>query len=113
VSFSEALIVHKFRNADGTPASGAVQFTLEKRITQAATGETIVPSAITSNLNDSGELSQKLLSTEDAGTIPTDSRWRVDLRLLGDQEDTWFIKVPTGGGTINLATLLPTQPKGG
>lgn len=111
MSFTEPEIVHTFKNADRTPASGAIEFTLEQRVTNS--GETIVPSSITANLNASGELKQKLTSTEDAGTVPSNARWRVDFRLLGDAEQSFFIKVPPGSGTVNLSTLLPTQPLGG
>lgn len=74
---------------------------------------TLVPSEITANLNGSGELSQALTANNDAGTIPEDAQWRVDLRLLGDEQETFVITVPTGGGSKDLGSLLPQQPLGG
>jgi len=111
VSFSRRLITHTVENADGTPGSGAITFTLTKRITN--NGTTILPSEITANLNSEGKLSQELLANTDQETIPTDSQWRVDFRLLGDSPETFYIIVPTGSGSIDLGTLLPQQPFGG
>jgi hypothetical protein len=105
VSFSTSEITHTFVNADGTPASGSVTFTLAKPMTNGTT--TIVPASITANLNGSGALSQELTSNADTGTIPTDSQWRVDLRILGAEEVTFFIVVPTGGHATDLGSLLP------
>lgn len=111
MSFSKATIVHRFENADGTAASGSITFQLSKRITNG--NITLVPASITANLNGSGELSQELTSNVDTGTNPTDSQWRMDWRILGAQEETFYIIVPTGGGTVELAKLLPEQPLGG
>lgn len=111
MAFTHKKLQEVFKNADGTAASGALQFTLLKRMTQP--GETIVPSTITSNLNTSGELSVEVTSTEDSETVPTDARWRVDYRILGDAAESFEIKVPAGSGTVNLSTLLPNQPIGG
>lgn len=107
MSFTTATITHKFTNADGSAGSGAVTFTLNKRITQP--GQTIIPGEITATLNASGDLSQSLTSNVDATTVPQDSQWLVTFRLVGDSVDgPYSITVPSGGGTIDLATLLPT-----
>lgn len=111
MSFSVATITHTFENADGTPASGSIEFTLTTRMTQP--GVTILPASITANLSATGELSQALTSNQDPGTIPGDALWRIDLRLLGAPAEQFFISVPSGGGTIDLATLLPSNPEGG
>lgn len=111
MSFTRATVTHTFENADGTPASGAVTFTLTKRMTNGTT--TIVPSEITANLNSEGKLSQALTANDDPGTIPSDAQWRVDLRILGAPSEPYFITVPTGGGTADLGSLLPTRPVGG
>ena len=110
MSFTTRTITHTFLEASGAAASGSVELTLSKRITQ--NGKSIVPSVIVATLNSSGELSQALTSNEDAETVPKDSRWRVDFRLTGDTQESYFIKVPTGPGTTDLGTLLPQGPKG-
>lgn len=111
MSFSTCLITHTFENADGTPASGTIEFTLSKRITNGTT--TLVPASVTANLNSQGQLSQALTSNVDQGTVPTDSQWRVDFRILGASPETFFIVVPTGGGSADLGSLLPQGPLGG
>lgn len=110
MAFSTRQITHNFENSDGTAASGTITFTLTKRITNGTT--TMVPSVISATLA-AGALSQALTSNLDVATIPQDSQWRVDFRLAGDQQETFFITVPTGPGSTDLGTLLPQQPIGG
>jgi hypothetical protein len=111
VAFTKRTITHTVENADGTPGSGSITFTLTKRATNGTT--TILPSEITANLNSEGKLSQELIANTDSETIPTDTQWRVDFRLLGDSPETFYITVPSGSGSIDLGTLLPQQPSGG
>ncbi len=111
MSFTHATITHSFENADGTPASGAITFTLTKRMTNGAL--TIVPAEITASLSPEGKISQTLTSNKDAGTVPEDTEWRVDFRVLGAPTETFFITVPSGGGEHDLGSLLPNQPIGG
>lgn len=111
MAFTTATVTHTFQNADNTPASGAIEFTLTKRITNGST--TLIPSSITASLSSTGVLSQALTSNADTGTLPTDSQWRVDFRVLGAEQETFYITVPAGGGTIDLGTLLSQQPLGG
>lgn len=66
MSFSTATITHTFSNADQTPASGSIEFTLSDLMTN-GTG-TLVPASITANLNSSGQLSQPLTSNVDPAT---------------------------------------------
>jgi len=117
MAFTKPKITHKFTNADGTAASGSVRFTLEKRMTNG--NETITPSTISVSLNTSGELSDgvhayvELTANTDPGTTPEDASWRMDWHILGAEPETFTIIVPTGGGTVTLASLLPTSPLGG
>jgi hypothetical protein len=110
VSFTQATITHKFTNANQTPASGAIEFTLTKRMSQS--GQTITPGSVAATLDMSGNLSQALTANNDPGTIPGDAQWRVDFRILGAEQDSYYITVPTGGGTIDLYTLLPQNTIG-
>jgi len=93
MSFSKPTITHVFENADGTAASGAFEFTLSDVMTNGTTSLTPIP--ITTNLDNSGNLSQALSSNVDAAT------W--DLAWSGS---------PTGGTFIlawegNLSSPLP------
>jgi hypothetical protein len=63
MSFTQATITHVFENADGTFASGAIQFTLTDLMTNGTT--TLAPSEITANLSGVGVLSQALTSNVD------------------------------------------------
>lgn len=111
MAFSQATITHTFENADGTPASGSIEFSLTKRMSQV--GQTIVPGSITANLNAQGQLAQNLTANTDAATIPQDAQWRADFRILGAEEESFWIVVPSGGGTVDLFSLLPQAPLGG
>lgn len=106
MAFTAASVTHVFDNADGTPASGQVEFTLTKRIANG--GTSIAPNSIVYALNSSGSLNAVLTSNVDAATVPTDSQWRVDIRILGTEIETDFIIVPSGGGSVDLASLLPS-----
>lgn len=110
--FTTATITHTFKNPDGTPASGAITFQLTKRMSQS--GTTITPGEITATLDSSGDLSQSLTSNVDAGTIPQDSEWLCTFRIQGDAPDgPYALTVPSGGGTVDLYTLLPQNTTGG
>ena len=111
MAFTAATIVHSYLNADGTPASGALTFWLSGRMTQS--GTTIVPAEITANLSATGALSQSLTSNLDPATIPQNTTWNVTMRILGDSNQEFAIQVPSGGGTIDLGTLLPQGGFGG
>ena len=106
MAFTTASVTHIFTNADTTPASGQVEFTLTKRIANG--GTSIAPNSIVYALNSSGALNALLTSNVDAGTVPTDSQWRVDIRILGTEIETDYITVPSGGGSVDLASLLPS-----
>lgn len=115
MAFTEATVTHTFKNADGTPASGSIIFTLSERMTNG--GVTIVPATVTANLNAEGKLSQKLTANNDTTTTPQHARWRVDFHIIGEPEPPmpleYFITVPTGGGEVDLGGLLPQQTTGG
>ena len=111
--FSTATISHTFTNPDGTPAAGSLTFQLTQRMTNGTTS--VFPSEITANLNSSGQLSVELTANNDTGTIPTTAQWVVTIRLQGYSYSTeqYVITVPTGGGSVDLGTLLPQQAIGG
>ena len=111
MSFGSCVVTHTFTNADTSPASGNVEFTLTQRVTNGT--QTLVPGSITANLGSSGQLSQALTPNNDAGTNPQTSQWRVDFRVLGASEETFFITVPTNTATVDLGSLLPQNPLGG
>jgi len=111
MAFTQATITHTFLNADGTPASGEITFTLTKRMTNGT--QTIIPSTVTAAVSATGTLSQLLWSTQDPGTWPQDAEYRVDFRLLGAEQEQFYVGVPSGGGTVDLGSLLPQEPQGG
>ena len=111
MAFTAATIVHQFTNADQTPASGACTFWLSGRMTNS--GTTIVPAEITANLSATGALSQVLTSNVDPATFPQTTTWNMTMRILGSQNEEFSIVVPTGGGSVDLGTLLPQQGFGG
>lgn len=106
MALSTCLLTHVFTNADGTPSSGVVEFSLTGRMTNGTT--TIVPASINAALSSSGALSQSLTSNLDAATVPQNAQWRVDLRILGLQPETLFITVPSAVFTANTTITTPT-----
>ena len=111
MAFGSCTVTHSFLNADKSPASGNIEFTLTQRITNGTT--TLVPASITANLGSSGQLSQVLTPNNDTATIPQTSQWRVDFRVLGASEETFYITVPTNTASVDLGSLLPQNPLGG
>lgn len=106
MSFSTTTLTHTFTGADGTPATGNVTFTLVKAMSNGT--QTVLPTAVTSTLVD-GAISQSLMANNDTGTDPPDAQWRVDMRLNDLDPLVYFITVPTGGGTVDLGSLLPSE----
>lgn len=108
-SFTAPTVTHTFENADSTAASGSVKWTLSGRMTNGTL--TIVPASITDNLNGSGAISQAVTSNLDAATTPQDTSWRVDLNILGAEQESFVVVVPpqqtetNGSTTINLPTV--------
>lgn len=98
-------MTHQYQNADGTPASGTIQFTLNKAITNG--NLTIVPAQVSAQLDATGHLSVTLISTQDGTSVPQDALWRVDERVLGAQARTYEIGVPSGGVAVELGSLMP------
>jgi hypothetical protein len=114
MAFTQTTVTHTFENADGTPASGSLTFTLLARMTNGST--TIVPAEIPANLDGSGHLSQSLTSNQDPTTLPQNVQWRVDFRITAvgsPVTEAFYITVPPGPGTVDLGSLLPQQPIGG
>jgi hypothetical protein len=104
--FTQSTITHKWLNADLTAASGTVQFTLTKRMTN--TGVSIAPSSsVIATLDGTGSISQSVTANTDAATVPADAQWRVDVRVAGAEEEPYTITVPPGPGTVDLGTLMP------
>jgi hypothetical protein len=110
VSFTSYLITHTFTNADGTAGSGSVKATLTAMMTNGPSS--IVPASVTANLSNVGALSIALASNIDPGTVPAaplNAQWRLDLDILGAENQSYLITVPTGGGTGDLGLLLPSN----
>lgn len=76
-------------------------------------GETILPEPVTAIFNSSGEMSVELPSNKDSETTPGDTQYRLDLRIAGQDPQTFWITVPTGPGTTDLYSLLPLSDPGG
>lgn len=111
MSFSMCTVGHTFNNADGTPSSGSVEFTLSVRMSQP--GTTIMPGSITATLNGSGMFSQALAANLDTATVPQDAQWRVDIRIAGASEETFYVVIPANTPSEDLMNLLPQNPIGG
>lgn len=111
MAFTSCTVTHAFQAADGTAASGTITFRLSKRMTNGTTS--VMPTEITATLSG-GALSQTLTANNDPATIPVDAQYECTIRIGSAQlVGPYSITVPTGGGTVDLATLLPQDQQGG
>lgn len=108
MSFTLRTIVHTFTNADSTAASGSVTFMLPQRMTN--DGQTVLPGSVPFTLDGEGALNAtNIAANDDTDTTPTEVQWQVTLSILGSDDETYAITVPSAGsGSINLGTLLPS-----
>jgi hypothetical protein len=104
------MITHTFKGPSGAAAVGSAEFTLSERMSQP--GSSILPEAVTATFNGSGEMSVELPSNRDSETTPGDTQYRLDLRIVGQDPQTFWIVVPTGPGTTDLYSLLPLSDPG-
>jgi hypothetical protein len=113
VAFSFATLTHSFVNADGSPASGSVEFTLQQTMTNGSV--TMVASThITAALDASGNMSQVLTSTLDPGTFCQGlAVWRADERVAGAPVRSLSFAVPSGGVSVDYGALIQTPPAWG
>lgn len=104
MAFTSCSLTHSFTNPDGTPASGTVELTLSKRMTNGT--NTIVPGSVTATLNGSGDVAVSVASNKDPATLPTDAQWRCDLRIAGAEPQSYWLTVPAQGSAdlMSLAT---------
>jgi hypothetical protein len=114
VAFTFSTCTHKWQNADGTPCSGEVVFTLSEAITNGSV--TIAPTHVTATLDPTGSISQSLASNLDVGTVPGPgaanspfTTWRVDEKIFGAAERTYNVQVPSGGVAFDLSSVMPFQ----
>jgi hypothetical protein len=105
--FTRATVTHTFTNADGTAASGSLEFTLEAAMTNGSV--TLVPGTHASaQLDSSGNVSQELASTQDPDTFSQGlAAWRCDERIAGAPVRSYTFAVPSGGVSVDLGTLMP------
>lgn len=111
-SFTYPTVQHTWQNADSTPSSGSVVFTLSKAITNG--GITIAPTHVIATINASGGISQALVSNTDPGTVPQDSYWMITERVMGAMDRSFSVQLPSasaGALTVDLGSLMPgVQP---
>jgi hypothetical protein len=104
MAFTTCTLTHgSFVNPDGTPASGVVELSLSKRMTNGTA--TIVPGSVTAALTGAGALSVAVVSNADAGTVPTDAQWRCDLRIAGAEVVTYWLTVPAEA-SVDIMSLV-------
>lgn len=112
MAFTLVTVTHTFTTASGSPASGTVEFSLSKRMTNS--GVSIMPGApVTATLDENGALSQQLAANTDTDTNPMDAQWRVDIRIGPEDDGPYWIVVPSTSSTVDLGALLPTHPQAG
>lgn len=108
MSFSYSTVEHTFLNADGTPASGTLEFTLEQTLTNGNV-TMCAGTHVTAQLDASGNLSQSLVSTQDPDTYSQGlAQWRSDERINGAPIRTTYLQVPSGGMSVDYGALIQT-----
>ena len=96
MAFTVPTITHNFSSAPGSPAVGAVNFTLQEMMTNGS--DTLLPPAIVAGTIDSdGDMSVGVTSNLDPGTVPPapwNAQWRVDIDVPGALSQDFTIVVP-------------------
>jgi len=95
-----------FRRSDGSPATGSVRFSASQ-IVRADTS-IVVPDPVEVDLDANGHVAASLQTTDDPIISPADWAWEVH-ELIDGYERRYFIQVPTGSASINLATVAPVD----
>jgi len=106
--FTPVLVTQPYTDADGTPASGALDFVLTAPMRNATTGRISPATPITVPLVD-GALAVTLWANTDPTTLPADTGYTVTERLTGQDARRYTVVIPhdAPGGTVVLGTLIP------
>lgn len=113
-AFTQTTVTHTFLNADDSVATGKLTFTLDDQMTNGTS--TVMPTRFEVTLDGSGDITQLLYSNVDANTFPPppwNTRWRVDFHITGASQRTYWITVPSNGGTLDLFDLIPAYQQVG
>ena len=68
-----------------------------------------LPLSIVSSTLAGGTATLTLSVTGTVPAAPQNAQWRVDLEILGAEQQSYFITVPAGGGSYDLGALLPSS----
>lgn len=67
--------------------------------------------SISNNLLAGGTATVTQTATGTTPAAPGNAHWRVDLRILGASQQTFYFDVPAGGGSFDLFSLIPNTPQ--
>ncbi len=97
-------------NSAGTPLQGTVTFTPSPAVITFPTQNVIVAGTETATLDVTGQATIDLISTDQAGEIPSGWVYSVTEKLLNQIPRTYIIALPYNSGvTVELADITPTS----
>jgi hypothetical protein len=116
MSFTPITVTATRRNADNTPATGNITFTLNAEMTNGT--ESVQPAPITGVLNDLGELVGQnqealiLLANNDVGTTPASpsASYLVTERVFGSELVSYSVILTHTTTPVDLSTLARYEP---
>lgn len=114
MAFTNITVTGTWQHADGTSATGKVEFVLSRPV--ANSNVIISNQPIIATLNGSGSISTTLVANDDTGTFPTGTFYLVTEQLIGAAHTEYEVVIPHSAvsGTIDISTLMPnTQPATG
>lgn len=91
----------------GSPARGYVRFTPSTSLTDADTGEVVVPASFDAMLDSDGVLDIDLPATDDPDLEPTGWTYKVTEKINGRKFREYHIEIPVAGGDVDLVDAVP------
>src|SRR5687768_6418706 len=110
IPVSTRMVHADIRNADGTPASGTIEF-LQAYWLYDETGNVVLAPGSYTGVLENGEATVEVPATDAAGVTPTGRT--VTVRIIAAAQRSFYdIEVPSGVGTLELADLAPVASAG-
>lgn len=102
-------VVGTWRYADGTPATGSVEFRPSVPVQESVEDVFLPDKTIRTRLDDTGSISVRLYATDDPDWSPSGWVYRVTENISGAKSRSYYMEVPrdTPGGVLNLIDIAP------
>lgn len=97
-------------NLAGTPLQGTLTFNPNPTVVTFPAENVIIAGTETATLDENGEFTLELVSTDQAGENPTGWTYSVSEKLNGQRNRSYIISLPYNGGeVVELSDITPTE----